>query len=171
MLRLISIRCAQWTSGKWPRRPSSWFRSNTFRSSVFSALKRASSKRRIKMDRIFIDEETGEDLIHPLVDCNIRDHPIKSTTVNNAETGEPEVSLLEHSTVKSHLRRVPFQVTSPTARYFGFTLKYGNRFWGRNFFLKTGAWRAKNVRVNSTTLEIVYIFQTIEMWNFSRLRS
>ncbi|XP_032665008.1 uncharacterized protein LOC116841328 [Odontomachus brunneus] len=62
------------------------------------------------MDRVFIDEETGEDLIHPLVNCDIRDHPINSTTVNNAETGEPEVSLVEYSTVRGHFRRVPFQI-------------------------------------------------------------
>lgn len=62
------------------------------------------------MDRIFVDEETGEDLIQPLVDWDIRDCSADTTTVNNAETGEPEVSLVEHSTVRGHLRRVPFQV-------------------------------------------------------------
>lgn len=62
------------------------------------------------MDRVFIDEETGEDLIH----YDIRDCTLDSTTVNNAETGEPEVSLAHHPTARSHLRRVPFQVTSPT---------------------------------------------------------
>ncbi|XP_014486169.1 PREDICTED: uncharacterized protein LOC106750367 [Dinoponera quadriceps] len=63
-----------------------------------------------KMGRVLIDEETGEDLIHPLIDtCN---HQVDSTTtVNNAETGEPEVSLVEQSSaVRGHLRRVPFQI-------------------------------------------------------------
>lgn len=75
------------------------------------------------MDRVFIDEETGEDLIHPLVDCDIRHRPNNSTTVNNAETGEPEVSLVEHSTVRGHLRRVPFQVTPSIAKHLTFCFR------------------------------------------------
>jgi len=62
----------------------------------------------IDMDnRIYIDEETGEDMIHPFVDCNIR-HSIDSMAINDAETGEPEVNHIDN-TVRGH-RRVPFQV-------------------------------------------------------------
>lgn len=61
------------------------------------------------MDRVYIDKETGEDLIHSVYDCDIC-RSTDSTTVNDAETGEPEVSLMDHATVKCHLRRVPFQV-------------------------------------------------------------
>lgn len=63
------------------------------------------------MGRIFVDEETGEDLIHPLFDCDIR-HPITFTTVNDAETGEPEVDSAEHPMTRGYFRRVPFQVVN-----------------------------------------------------------
>ncbi|XP_020280220.1 uncharacterized protein LOC109852965 isoform X3 [Pseudomyrmex gracilis] len=66
--------------------------------------------KRANMDRVFIDEETGEDLIYPLDDYVIRRGSIESTTINNAETGEPEVNLADCSTVKSHIRKVPFQI-------------------------------------------------------------
>lgn len=58
-------------------------------------------------NRIYIDEETGEDMIHPFVDCNIR-HSIESMTINDAETGEPEVNHTDN-TIRGH-RRVPFQI-------------------------------------------------------------
>lgn len=61
------------------------------------------------MDGVFIDEETGEDLIYPLDDYVIRRGSMEST-INDAETGEPEVNLVNYSTVKSHIRKVPFQV-------------------------------------------------------------
>lgn len=59
-------------------------------------------------NRIYIDEETGEDLIHPFVDCNIS-HSIDSMAMNDAETGEPEVNLIDNG-IRGHLRKVPFQV-------------------------------------------------------------
>ncbi|EFN66925.1 hypothetical protein EAG_02430, partial [Camponotus floridanus] len=58
-------------------------------------------------NRIYIDEETGEDMIHPFVDCNIH-HSIDSMAINDAETGEPEVNHMDN-TVRGH-RRVPFQI-------------------------------------------------------------
>lgn len=60
------------------------------------------------MDRVYIDRETGEHLIHSLYDCDIC-RSTDSTTVNDAETGEPEADLVYH-TVRCHPRRVPFQV-------------------------------------------------------------
>jgi len=60
------------------------------------------------MDRVYIDKETGEDLIHSLCNCDIC-HSNNSTMINDAETGEPEVNLVDHTTI-SHFRRVPFQV-------------------------------------------------------------
>ncbi|XP_072744898.1 uncharacterized protein [Anoplolepis gracilipes] len=62
-------------------------------------------------NRIYVDEETGEDLIHPFVDCDIRQSSIDSMAMNDAETGEPEVSLIDNRMVRGHhLRRVPFQI-------------------------------------------------------------
>lgn len=61
------------------------------------------------MDRVYIDKETGEYLIHSLYDCDIC-CSTDSTTINDAETGEPEVSLTDHATARCHLRRIPFQV-------------------------------------------------------------
>lgn len=62
----------------------------------------------VDMDnQIYIDEETGEDMIHPVVDCNIS-HSTDSMAMNDAETGEPEVDHIDN-TVRGH-RRVPFQV-------------------------------------------------------------
>lgn len=59
------------------------------------------------MDRVFIDEETGEDLIHPFDNYDF--HRLSdSMTMNDAETGEPEVT--DHMIVRNHLRRAPFQV-------------------------------------------------------------
>lgn len=60
------------------------------------------------MDRVYVDKETGEDLIHSLYDCDIC-RSADSTTINDAETGEPEISM-DHATVSCHLKRVPFQV-------------------------------------------------------------
>jgi len=61
------------------------------------------------MDRIFIDEETGEDLIHPFDDYDF--HCLNdSTMTNDAETGEPEVNIMNHTIVRGHLRKAPFQV-------------------------------------------------------------
>ncbi|KAL6421015.1 hypothetical protein ACFW04_013564 [Cataglyphis niger] len=56
-------------------------------------------------NRIYIDKETGEDLIHPFVDYDIR----HSMAINDAETGEPEVNLIDNG-IRGHLRRVPFQI-------------------------------------------------------------
>ncbi|XP_072744199.1 uncharacterized protein [Anoplolepis gracilipes] len=62
-------------------------------------------------NRIYVDEETGEDLIHSFVDCDIRQSSIDSMAMNDAETGEPEVSLIDNRMVRGHhLRRVPFQI-------------------------------------------------------------
>ncbi|XP_011636133.1 uncharacterized protein LOC105426549 [Pogonomyrmex barbatus] len=66
-------------------------------------------ERGINMDRIYIDEETGEDLIYPFYDYDIC-HSTDSTMINDAETGEPEVHLVNHTTVMGHLRKVPFQI-------------------------------------------------------------
>ncbi|XP_036151250.1 uncharacterized protein LOC105831841 isoform X2 [Monomorium pharaonis] len=61
------------------------------------------------MDQVYVDRETGEDLIHSLYDCDIC-RSIESATVNDAETGEPEINLADHATIGCHLRRVPFQI-------------------------------------------------------------
>ncbi|TGZ46711.1 uncharacterized protein LOC143907569 [Temnothorax americanus] len=61
------------------------------------------------MDRVYVDKETGEDLIHSVYDCDIC-RSTDSTTINDAETGEPEVSLMDHDTVTCHLKKVPFQI-------------------------------------------------------------
>lgn len=62
------------------------------------------------MDRALIDEETGEDLIHPFDNCDFY-HLSDSTTMNDAETGEPEDNIADHMIVRSHLRKAPFQVS------------------------------------------------------------
>lgn len=63
------------------------------------------------MDRIFVDEETGEDLIQPFYDCDVpRSLEPTTTVMNDAETGEPEVTHIDHTTVRTRHRRVPFQV-------------------------------------------------------------
>ncbi|XP_050464329.1 uncharacterized protein LOC126858222 [Cataglyphis hispanica] len=59
-------------------------------------------------NRIYIDKETGEDLIHPFVDYDIC-HSMDSMAINDAETGEPEVNLIDNG-IRGHLRRVPFQI-------------------------------------------------------------
>ncbi|KAG7211517.1 hypothetical protein KM043_010784 [Ampulex compressa] len=57
------------------------------------------------MGQVFVDEETGECLGHPFLDGDIRRF---LNSVNNAETGEPEVSIVQPRTVKG--RRIPFQI-------------------------------------------------------------
>lgn len=75
-------------------------------------------RRGIGMDRVFVDEETGEDLIHPFYDYDISrladSTTTTTTTVNDAETGEPEVTHVDHTTVRVRHRRVPFQVHGRT---------------------------------------------------------
>ncbi|XP_066588955.1 uncharacterized protein [Prorops nasuta] len=56
------------------------------------------------MDRIFIDEETGESMIEPLFNDVNRNF---INRVNNVETGEPEIDVYS-STTRS--RKVPFQI-------------------------------------------------------------
>lgn len=57
------------------------------------------------MDRIFVDEETGESISLPVSDYEIRQHIV---AVNNVETGEPEINVIGTETTKS--RRMRFQV-------------------------------------------------------------
>ncbi|XP_076248633.1 uncharacterized protein LOC143188315 [Calliopsis andreniformis] len=57
------------------------------------------------MDRIFIDEETGESISLPVSNYEIR---WLDYSVNNAETGEPEISLVGSDTSRS--RRMRFQI-------------------------------------------------------------
>jgi hypothetical protein len=64
------------------------------------------------MDRVFVDEETGEDLIHPFYECDASRSIDLATTVNDAETGEPEVIHIDHAMIRTRHRRVPFQVHS-----------------------------------------------------------
>jgi len=64
------------------------------------------------MNRVFVDEETGEDLIHPFYECDACRSIDLATTVNDAETGEPEVIHMDHSMIRTRHRRVPFQVYS-----------------------------------------------------------
>jgi len=61
--------------------------------------------------RVFVDEETGEDLIHPFESDASRSIDL-ATTVNDAETGEPEVIHVDHTMIRTRHRRVPFQVYS-----------------------------------------------------------
>lgn len=57
------------------------------------------------MDRIYVDEETGEIISLPVTEYEARPHVV---AVNNAETGEPEMNLMGTNTVKS--RRIRFQI-------------------------------------------------------------
>lgn len=57
------------------------------------------------MDRIYVDEETGESISLPDSDCEIRR---LVSSINNAETGEPEINIIGIETTKS--RRTRFQV-------------------------------------------------------------
>lgn len=57
-----------------------------------------------KMDRIYVDEETGESISLPASDCEIRQ---LVSSINNAETGEPEINVVGIETIK---RRIRFQV-------------------------------------------------------------
>lgn len=59
------------------------------------------------MEQIFIDEETGESLLQSIRD-NLEIHD-SAGSVNNVETGEPEVNFIRIATQRS--RKVPFQVT------------------------------------------------------------
>lgn len=56
------------------------------------------------MDRIYVDEETGESISLPASDCEIRQ---LVSSINNAETGEPEINVVGIETIK---RRIRFQV-------------------------------------------------------------
>lgn len=58
------------------------------------------------MEQIFIDEETGESLIQSIQ--NNLEIPDSVGSVNNVETGEPEVNFIR---ITTQSRRVPFQVT------------------------------------------------------------
>ncbi|XP_060832976.1 uncharacterized protein LOC132916716 [Bombus pascuorum] len=57
------------------------------------------------MDRIYVDEETGESISLPDSDCEIRR---LVSSINNAETGEPEINIVGIETTKS--RRIRFQI-------------------------------------------------------------
>lgn len=57
------------------------------------------------MDRIYVDEETGESISLPDSDCEIRQ---LVSSINNAETGEPEINIVGIETTKS--RRIRFQI-------------------------------------------------------------
>lgn len=59
------------------------------------------------MEQIFIDEETGESLLQSIRD-NLEIHDSVGS-VNNVETGEPEVNFIRIATQRG--RKVPFQVT------------------------------------------------------------
>lgn len=58
------------------------------------------------MDRTFVDEETGESISVPVSGCDVRGPLVSS--VNNAETGEPEMNVVGIGSTKS--RRTPFQI-------------------------------------------------------------
>ncbi|XP_035717231.1 uncharacterized protein LOC118439604 [Vespa mandarinia] len=58
------------------------------------------------MEQIFIDEETGESLIQSFRD-NVEIHDTVGS-VNNVETGEPEVNFVRTATQRS--RKIPFQI-------------------------------------------------------------
>lgn len=60
------------------------------------------------MEQIFIDEETGESIVRPLLSRGDKQQQRdeNETPVNNAETGEPEIG----SDTGVLRRRVPFQV-------------------------------------------------------------
>ncbi|XP_017752595.1 PREDICTED: uncharacterized protein LOC108545473 [Eufriesea mexicana] len=55
------------------------------------------------MDRIYVDEETGESIIVPASESEIQQ---LVSSINNAETGEPEINVI--GTAKS--RRIRFQI-------------------------------------------------------------
>lgn len=62
------------------------------------------------MGRVVVDEETGESLTQPVPDSDIwRLIGSQSIRMNNAETGEPEVSI-DHTNTSIKSRRVPFQI-------------------------------------------------------------
>lgn len=61
---------------------------------------------RRKMDRIYVDEETGESISVPVSEYEILRHNV--VAVNNAETGEPEIHIVGAQTTK--YRRIRFQV-------------------------------------------------------------
>lgn len=58
------------------------------------------------MDRIYVDEETGESISVPVSEYEILRHNV--VAVNNAETGEPEIHIVGAQTTKC--RRIRFQV-------------------------------------------------------------
>ena len=57
------------------------------------------------MEQIFIDEETGENIVRPLMSCEAQEKKTLPPP-NDAETGEPEIDV--STGVKR--RRVRFQV-------------------------------------------------------------
>ncbi|XP_078041315.1 uncharacterized protein LOC144472259 [Augochlora pura] len=65
------------------------------------------------MDRIYVDEETGEIISLPVTEYEIRRHVV---AVNNAETGEPEINMMGTNTVKS--RRIRFQIPKEVKETF-----------------------------------------------------
>lgn len=58
-----------------------------------------------EMDRTFVDEETGESINVPASDCEIQR---LISSVNNAETGEPEINVIGFEMTKN--RKIRFQV-------------------------------------------------------------
>nr|XP_031828346.1 uncharacterized protein LOC116425161 isoform X2 [Nomia melanderi] len=60
----------------------------------------------MKMDRIYVDEETGESISVPVSEYEILRHNV--VAVNNAETGEPEINMVGTQTTKC--RRIRFQI-------------------------------------------------------------
>ncbi|XP_034171091.1 uncharacterized protein LOC117600150 [Osmia lignaria lignaria] len=57
------------------------------------------------MDRTFVDEETGESINVPASDCEIQR---LISSVNNAETGEPEINVIGFEMTKN--RKIRFQI-------------------------------------------------------------
>ncbi|CAL7933548.1 unnamed protein product [Xylocopa violacea] len=57
------------------------------------------------MDRTFVDEETGESISLPASDCKIGPYV---SSINNVETGEPEINVVGIETTKN--RRIRFQI-------------------------------------------------------------
>lgn len=58
----------------------------------------------VRMEQVFIDEETGESLVHPFLEYDAWRY---GNSVNNAETGEPEVNVEPGN---GRTRRIPFQI-------------------------------------------------------------
>lgn len=69
------------------------------------------------MDRVYVDEETGESIGLPDSDCEIRR---LIGLINNVETGEPEINVVGIETTKS--RRTRFQVMISNGHHEVYTL-------------------------------------------------